>query len=71
MLWYARTGSDCLFDVAMRSPKEIRDDIRAMLDQLSVAAAAHYWEGVRYAEREIRALENELLFTRYKRMDVL
>ena len=55
----------------LRSPSSVKEDLRAMLDQLAIASSEGYWEGVAYAKREIKALEQELLFIRYKRTDVL
>jgi len=53
-----------------RSPVRIRRDLRATLDQLTVAVEMRYPDGIRYCRREIRALEKELLFNRYGRTDV-
>ena len=54
----------------MRSSSKIRRDLRAMMDQLAMVREMGYEDGIRYALREIRGLEEEMIFNRYGRTDV-
>jgi len=53
-----------------RTLQEVREDMRALLDQLAIAKEAKSPEGIAYCTREFRACERELIFLRYGRTDV-
>ena len=54
----------------MRTPNVVRDELRAVLEQMHVLRAARVTEGLRALRLTAEMLERELTWLRYKRWDV-